>query len=117
MAGYRLILKIRELEERCDRLGFMMCHSRHSYGEFGEFVAIKPKDQDAFPIYSRDAEFFVGTIEALEQWLRGLEWARDYDRMLDLSNDKKRARKEQDARNRRMLQQLREANPAVVENK
>lgn len=104
MSGYTLIQKIRRLEEQCDRLGFLMCHSRHGYSrEFGDVVALQPKDQDSLPIYSRDAELFVGTIDELDVWLRGLEWARQYDCMLSLSNEKKRERKEQDWRNRRLL--------------
>jgi len=104
MSGYNLIQKIRKLEDQCDRLGFTMAHSRHGYSrEFGDVVALKPKDQDSLPIYARDAELFIGTINELEVWLRGLEWARDYDRMLSLSNEKKRERKEKDWRNQRLL--------------
>jgi hypothetical protein len=47
---------------------------------------------------------FVGTIEELEMWLRGLQWARNYDRMLfGLRHDKNRERKEQDERNRQLV--------------
>jgi hypothetical protein len=63
--------------------------------------------QDSLPIYSRDAELFTGTIEQLEVWLRGLEWARDYDRMLlGKALDKKRQRREQDHRNQQLLEHL-----------
>ena len=34
------------------------------------------------PIYSRDAEVFCGTLEQLDVWLRGVEWARNYDYLL-----------------------------------
>jgi hypothetical protein len=57
-------------------------------------VALKPRDEDAVPIYARDTEVFRGTLEELEVWLRGVEWARDYDRMLRISDDKKRAQGE-----------------------
>lgn len=104
MSGYNLILKIRRLEEVCDKLGFMFCHSRSNYNnEFGDVVAIKPKDQDSLPIYSRDAEIFAGTIDQLESWLKGVIWARDYDRMLfGRKHEANRDRKEQDERNRRL---------------
>ena len=49
---------------------------------------------------------FVGSIESLEMWLRGVEWARKYDVMLGLSDDKKRQRKEQDERNRQLVRIL-----------
>jgi hypothetical protein len=105
MSGYNLVLQIRRLEEECDKLGFMMCHSKHGYSrEFGDVVAVKPKDADSLPIYSRDAEFFVGTINELSRWLDGIKWARDYDRMLlGKGNDVKRERKEQDWRNQQLI--------------
>lgn len=110
MAGYELIRKIRKLEEECNRLGFMICHSKYGYRqEFGDVLALKPKE-DSLPIYARDAELFVGTINDLEQWLKGIEWARTYDRMLiDKKLDDKRSRKEQDYKNRELLQKI--ANP------
>ena len=104
MIGYNTILKIRKLEERCSNLGFMLCHAKHHMNhEFGDVVALKPKDIDSLPIYSRDAELFVGTLEELEYWLRGVEWSRQYDEMLKVSNSKKREDKEQLVRNRRLF--------------
>jgi hypothetical protein len=82
MAGYNLIQEIRKLEEDCDRLGFKMCHAQHFYGEFGDVVAVKPKNDEVLPIYSRDAEVFIGSIKDLQYWLRGIEWARGYDSMI-----------------------------------
>lgn len=114
MSGYNTVLKIRRLEERCMNLGFMLCHAKHYHNEFGDVVALKPKDIDSLPIYSRDAELFIGTLEELEYWLRGVEWARQYDEMLRVSNSKKRERKEQDERNRKLARILKgEKEPAV----
>lgn len=107
MAGYNALLFMRRLEKECDELGFMMCHPRHyNSGDYGSLVAIKPKDQDALPVYNRDAELFVGSLEQLEVWLRGVEWARQYDYLLRLSDEKKRGRKEQDQRNRNLVELL-----------
>ena len=106
MAGYGLLVKIRRLEEECDKLGFMLCYSKHgSYHNHGDVVALKPKDQDSLPIYSRDAELFCGTFDDLEVWLRGVQWARDYDGMLfgAKKHTANRERKEQDYRNRNLL--------------
>jgi hypothetical protein len=109
MTGYNTILKIRRLEERCLKLGFMLCHTKHCQShEFGDVVALKPKDIDSLPIYSRDAELFVGTLEELEYWLRGVEWSRQYDEMLKVSNSKKREDKEQLVRNRRLFSILKD---------
>jgi hypothetical protein len=105
MSGYSIVRKIRDLEERCDRLGFIMCSSRHAF--HGDVVALIPKD-GSLPIYSRDAELFVGTLDQLEVWIRGIVWARDYDRMMfGKSHDKNRERKEQDERNRKLVSILR----------
>ncbi len=107
MAGYTQILEVRRLEEEVTKLGFMFCHPKHGdRGEFGDVVALKPKDADSLPIYSRDAEIFVGTLKDLQYWLRGVKWARDYDNMMKISDDKKRARKEQDERNRQLARTL-----------
>lgn len=111
MAGYNLLIKIRRLEEECDKLGFMLCHSKHGHHrEYGDVVALKPKDQNSLPIYSRDAELFCGTFDDLEVWIRGLQWARDYDRMLfGKKHGDNRERKEQDYRNRMLVAMLKGA--------
>jgi len=107
MAGFNTILQIRRLEEECDKMGFMMCHPDHYHKEYGDTVAVKPKDVNSLPIYSRDAEMFVGTIENLEIWLQGIQWARKYDAMLfGRTHNSKRERKEQDYRNIRLMNTL-----------
>lgn len=108
MSGYKTIQRIRELEQQIDELGFKFSSSKHGFYEkdFGDVVTLTPKDQDSLPIYARDAEMFVGTLEDVHVWLLGVHWARNYDMMLKLSNQKKRERKEQDVRNRRLLKQL-----------
>jgi hypothetical protein len=111
MAGYQAVLNLRKLEERVDCLGFRMGNPKHgnSLREFGDLVALFPKE-DALPIYSRDAEIYVGTLEAMEYWLNGFEKSRQYDSMLlGPTHDKKRERKEQDYRNRELLKKIKEA--------
>ena len=106
VSGYSLVLKLRKLEAKADRLGFMFSYPKNRYDTEHDTVALKPKDEESVPIYSRDAEVFVGSMEELSWWLQGVEWARDYDRMLKVSDDEKRARKEQDVRNRHLVQLL-----------
>lgn len=105
MSGYNTILFTRRLEKEANQLGFMLAYPKNRFDE-GDSVALKPLNSDAVPIYSRDAEVFVGSLEQLGVWLRGVEWARNYDSMLRVSDDKKRARKEQDLRNTQMTQRL-----------
>ncbi len=106
MSGYQSILALRRLEQQVEKLGFMFAYPKGGYGGEVDMVALRPRDNDAVPIYSRDAEVFVGTLQQLEVWIRGVEWARNYDMMLRVSDEKKRERKEQDARNRMMIQRL-----------
>jgi hypothetical protein len=104
MSGYNLIVKIRDLEQKLEILGLMICHASHYRHDFGDVVAVRPRDADSLPIYSRDAELFVGTLEALEYWIQGIEWARKYDRMVfGKLHDTKREKKEQDYRNEQLV--------------
>ena len=91
MSGYQTILRIRRIEEAVTKLGFMLSNSKHGWDNSNpDMIALKPRDDDAVPIYSRDAEIFRGTLEELEVWLRGVEWAREYDGHLRISDNKKR---------------------------
>ena len=110
MSGWNTIQRIRRIEQQIDELGFKFSKSKHSdWSEDHGALSLVPKDQDALPIFSRDAELFVGSLERLEDWLAGVKWARDYDTMLRLSNPDKRARKEQDVRNKNLLIQIKES--------
>ena len=110
MSGWNTIQRIKHIEEAIDKLGFKFSKSKHSdWTEDHGALSLVPKDHDALPIYNRDAELFVGSLERLEDWLAGVRWARDYDAMLRVSDDAKRARKEQDVRNKSLLTQIKEA--------
>lgn len=112
MAGFKTILQIQSLQEEIDRLGFRWCYSKYgraSGREWGEEVALVPKDDESLPVYSRDTEIFTGTIDELEKWIEGVKWARDYDSYLGVSTASKRQRKEQDHRNQRLLEKIAKA--------
>ena len=108
MAGWNTIQRIRNLEQQADSLGMMFAKYRHDE-VYGENVALIPKDTNALPIYSRDAQLFAGSLESAEQFMKGVVWARDYDRMLKVSDEKKRDRKEQDERNRVLLKTIKDS--------
>jgi hypothetical protein len=75
-----------------------------------------PKDSEVLPIYCRDAQLFVGTLESAASWMQGVLWARDYDSMvIDKKLDDKRKRKEQDERNRQLVRILKNEKIALVE--
>ena len=106
MSGYSTVLYVHRLEKSCDELGLMMCYSRYGGGDVKskDRVAVKPKDNDSWPLFARDSELFAGTLDELEAWLAGIQFARRYDVMLfGAENDKKRDRKEQDVRNKQLV--------------
>ena len=110
MSGWNTVQRIKRIEQQIDELGFKFSKSKHTdWSEDHGALSLVPKDHDALPIYSRDAELFVGSLERLEDWLAGVKWARDYDAMLRVSDDVKRARKEQDVRNRSLLTKIKES--------
>ena len=99
MSGWNQIQQVRKLDERADKLGLKFTAYKHD-DRYGDNVALVPKDNDALPIYSRDAVMFAGSLEGAGYWMQGVMWAREYDRMnTDRNLDKKRERKEQDERN------------------
>jgi hypothetical protein len=109
MAGYHAVQELRRLEADLDRLGLMLCNPKHggwSGDDYSDRAGVKPKDAEALPIYARDAELFTGTLEQIKVWLIGVQWARQYDNMLKLSDEKKRAKKEDDYRHAQMLRNL-----------
>jgi hypothetical protein len=109
MSGWNTIQRIKRVEQLVDELGFKFSKSKHSdWTEDHGALSLIPKDADALPIYSRDAELFVGSLERLEDWLAGVRWAREYDMMLKLSDDKKRIAAEQKEKNRILMRIIKE---------
>jgi hypothetical protein len=109
MSGWNTIQRLRRIEQQIDHLGFKFKQPKHGDWERQEqSLALVPKDADALPIYSRDAELYIGSLEQLETWLHGVEWARNYDMMLKLGDDTKRAAAEQKERNRQLMRTLKE---------
>jgi hypothetical protein len=109
MSGWNTIQRLRRIEEEIDKIGFKFAKCKH--GDFTDLhgaLSLVPKNVDALPIYSRDAELFVGSLERLEDWLAGVKWARDYDMMLRISTDEKRTAAEQKERNRQLMRTLKE---------
>ena len=113
MSGYHTILRMRRMEEEVNNLGFMFSYPKHRYGEV-DMGALRPKDSDAVPIYSRDAEIFCGTLEQLEMWLRGVKWARDYDMLLRVTNETRRKKFEDAERARQAEQRKREEQKKIM---
>ena len=115
MSGWNQIQQVRKLEERADKLGLKFSQYKHD-DSFGANVALIPKDSEVLPIYSRDAELFVGTLESAASWMQGVMWAREYDSMvIDKKLDDKRKRKEQDERNKQLVLILKNQKNNLIE--
>lgn len=105
MTGYNSLLKIRRIEREIDEMGLRLGFPKYGSRE-QDVVSLYPKDPESFPIYTRDAELFIGTLEQAEVWIEGVKWARNYDRMIGLSNDKKRAYRENLELQRQLMEKL-----------
>lgn len=104
MVGFKTYQEFLQVNAECERLGFRMGDPKHRYGE--DFISLYPNGQEDLPVYSRDASLFTGNLSEVKQFLAGVRWARDYDKMLKVSSDSKRQRKEQDYRNRELANTL-----------
>ena len=102
--------RIKSVEAKADQLGFKLADTPYntsawvSIGSTSD-IYVKPKD-DCLPHYSRDTYFFSGTIEAIDYWLQGIEWARKYDETLKLTNNTKRTAKEDAERKKHLMKTL-----------
>jgi len=113
MSGWHTIQRIKRVELQIGELGFKFSKSRHSeWTDDHGALSLVPKDDSALPIYSRDAELFIGSLERLEDWMAGVRWAREYDSMLRISDDKKRVAAEQKELNRQLMQTLKDGRRA-----
>jgi hypothetical protein len=121
MTGYAMISKIRRIEGTLKSMGMMWGGNPSNWSDLGtpnDRVTIRPYD-DALPVYIRNAIIFEGSIEEVDTWVKGIEWARNYDTMMKVSDEKKRAKKEQDMKNDYLIKALAgklEDSPCVGEN-
>ena len=104
--NWNKLQQIKRVEITANKMGFDLTSGRDTWQDHGgELIYLVPLD-DKFPHYSRGAEIYCGTIEDIELWLKGIEWAREYDEMLKLSTDKKRVEREQVERNKQLMQMV-----------
>jgi len=101
--GYDTLKLLEKVRCTADILGFKLTAPLYSHHE--PTVGLQAKDTD-LPLYSRDAELYCGSLEAIEIFFNGILWARNYDRMLKVSNEKIRVRKEKDVRNRNLIKTI-----------
>ena len=100
--GFETLRLIRNVEKQLASYGMKIGNPK--YSRTGQ-VSVYPLD-DELPCYTRDAEIFIGSVEEIEVWLKGIFAARMYDQLIGLSDDKKRAKKEQSVRNKQLLEMI-----------
>ena len=105
MTGYNTILKIRRIEVECAEMGFRLAFPKYPRTDYGSSLCVMPAN-DELPLYCRDAELFVGTLEELDVWLRGAKWMQDYYSMLKLVDKKKVKIKEDGVRHDTLVRKL-----------
>lgn len=109
MTGYNDLLRFKRIEQEATELGFRLGNPKngHYRNEWGDLLSAYPLD-DKFPMYSRDAELFTGTLETFVVWMQGIRWARQYDELMKVTTPAKRERKEQDELNKQMVARLKD---------
>lgn len=93
VVGMNMIERIDRVREMIDRLGFRMGKSPSHMGYDTDVISLYPKEH-RLPVYARDACLFTGSLVELESWIKGLDWARQYDSYLGAMSDQRRAQYE-----------------------
>jgi len=106
VAGWQLLKSFRDVELRANKIGLKFGPSKYSGMEW-DTIALLPADE-LLPIYNREAEVFTGTLQDIDKWLRGVEWARNYDDLMKVSNDEKRQTSERKYQQRDLLKVIRD---------
>jgi hypothetical protein len=91
--GIDMIERIDSARAVVDRLGFRMGKPPHYFPGDIDTIALYPKD-NCLPVYNRDAVLFTGNLSDLEQWIKGIDWARQYDSYLGVASEQRRAQYE-----------------------
>lgn len=90
VVGMNMIERIDSVRELADFFGFRLGRSPHSsFGDNIDTIALYPKD-NSLPTYSRDACLFTGNLNEVENFLDGIRWARQYDKMIGSCTDQRR---------------------------
>lgn len=106
VAGWQLLKSFRDVENRANKIGLKFAPSKYSGMEF-DTIALIPLNEH-LPIYNREAEVFTGTLQDIDKWLRGVEWAHNYDDLMKVSNDQKRKQAESKYQQKEFLKVIRD---------
>ena len=114
MIGMQEIRRVEKIKERLDNIGFRIVPSTLG----NNMISISPKDEKCFPLLAKNATFLHGTLDDVERWLDGFQWARDYDRMLfGKTHNGKRVKKEEEIFQKRTFDILKGVESTLINNK
>ena len=116
MSGFSTYKQWQAIEEQAKMLGFRLGSPRGSgwtMGEHSDLVALYPADE-SLPIYNREADLFTGTFGQVQSFLAGWIRSREYDRMLRMTDDKRRRKFEAAELARQAEQKKREEQKKLV---
>lgn len=105
--GFATYESFKRIEKMANDLGLKFDRPKH-HGYEMDTISLYPIDE-CLPLYSRDAQVYTGSLGEVDAWLTGVMWARYYDKMLKVSEEKKRERKEQDYRNQQLVKILKQS--------
>jgi len=90
VVGMDMIERIDRVRELADYFGFRLGRTHHLVGYDGtDTIVLYPKDNQ-LPVYSRDACLFTGALSDVENFLDGIRWAQQYDKMIGATTDQRR---------------------------
>lgn len=105
--GLKAYRHCQEVEELANKLGFKFTFGQYGYGD-QDYIVLANKD-DCLPIYDKDTSLFSAfDIDEVHAFLKGIMWAREYDRILKVSDDRRRAQREQSVKNHTLLNNIKQ---------
>jgi hypothetical protein len=101
--GFNTLRRFSHIENEAASIGFRF---GEGYGYSDDLITLYPAENEALPIYARDASIFSGDIYQVEKFLVGWRKSREYLKILGATSDKIIQRKEQDVKNGSLLKTL-----------
>lgn len=105
------IWDIKRVEDRAAKLGFKFGAS--PFGDPGS-IHLYPLNAETLPAYNPKASMYSGTLNQIDTFLAGIEWARRYDTALGLKTDDRRIRAEKLILQREMLKAIKNETKSKV---
>lgn len=106
--GYYDISKIRRIEQRAESVGFKFASPKYG-GRSDTAIGLRLINNEVYPVYSRDTEIFVGSLDDINSFLDGMIFMKNYLAMLKIITDKKVQHAEGLVRQKQLIDALKNA--------